>query len=71
MKRKGLFNNWQLKLLSALLAVVVWLAIMSLADPTTTATFTNVPITIINDDVFSEAGKTYTIDGRLSTSVRV
>ena len=65
MKNKRLFNNWQLKLLSVALAVAAWLMIMSLADPSTTVTFTNVPITIINDDVFSEAGKAYTIDGRL------
>ncbi len=71
MKNKRLFNNWQLKLLSVALAVAAWLMIMSLADPSTTATFSNVPITIINDDVFSEAGKAYTIDGRLYTSVRV
>ena len=71
MKNKNLFSNWQLKLGAAALAVLVWLMIMSFSDPTVTQTISNVPITIINDDVFAEAGKSYTIDSRLSTSVKV
>lgn len=71
MKTKSLFNNWQLKLGAAAIAMLVWLMIMSFADPTSTRTISNVPITVVNDDIFSDAGKSYTVDGRLSTSVKV
>ncbi len=71
MKNKNLFSNWQLKLLAVALAILAWLMIMSFSDPTVTRTIANVPILIINDDVFSEAGKSYTVDGRMSTSVKV
>ena len=57
MTTKGLFNNWQLKLGAAAIAVLVWLMIMSFADPTSTRTISNVPITVVNDDIFAEAGK--------------
>ena len=71
MKFKNWFNNWQLKLLSVGLAILAWVVILGFLDPTSTRTVANVPITITNGDIFSEAGKSYTVDGRLFTSVRV
>ena len=71
MKFKNLFNNWKLKLLSVALAILAWVIILGFLDPTSTRTIPNVPITITNDDIFSEAGKSYTVDGRLYTSVKV
>ena len=71
MKFKNLFSDWKLKLLSVVLAVLVWVIILGFADPTMTRTISNVPITVTNEDIFSEAGKSYTVDGRLYTSVRV
>ena len=71
MSFKKLFNNWKLKLLSVVLAMLAWLIILSLVDPAMNKTITNVPITVTNDNIFSEAGKSYTVDGRLYTSVRV
>ena len=71
MKFKNWFNNWQLKLLSVALAILGWVIILGFLDPTATRTIPNVPITITNGDIFSEAGKSYTVDGRLFTSVKV
>ena len=71
MKFKTLFNDWKLKLLSVVLAILAWVIILSFVDPTMNRTITNVPITVVNEDIFSEAGKSYTVDGRLYTSVRV
>lgn len=71
MKFKNLFNNWQLKLLSVVLAVLAWVIILGFLDPTATKTIPNVPITITNGDIFSAADKSYTVDGRLYTSVKV
>ncbi len=71
MKFKNLFNDWKLKLLSVVLAIVAWVVILGFVDPTLNRTIANVPITVTNEDIFSEAGKSYTVDGRLYTSVRV
>lgn len=71
MKTKGLLNNWQLKLGAGALAILAWVMIMTFSDPLMTRTISGVPITIINDDIFSESGKSYTVDGRLTTSVKV
>ena len=62
MKFKTLFNDWKLKLLSVVLAILAWVIILSFVDPTMNRTITNVPITVVNEDIFSEAGKSYTVD---------
>ena len=70
-KFKNFFRDWKLKLGAFGLAIAVWVAILGFVDPSITRTIPNVPITITNDSIFSEAGKSYTVDGRLYSSVRV
>lgn len=42
--KKGLMNNWGLKILSFLLAVMLWLIVVNIDDPVTTQTFNNIPV---------------------------
>ena len=60
---KKLLNNWPLKLLSVILAVILWFIIMALADPTDTMTVYNVPVKIVNIETLQEAGMSYTVKG--------
>ncbi len=71
--KKWITNNWPLKLVSVLFAVVVWIVIVNVDDPVGTVTISNIPVEIVNDDVFREQGKTYTVvgTGAPRTSVRV
>ena len=57
---KRLTNNLGLKLLSLVLAIVLWLIIQSLADPTVTRQFRNVPVTIRNESVLTKSDEKYT-----------
>lgn len=56
MKEK-LTSNIGLKLLSLFLATFLWLAVINSQDPIETVTFTNIPVTIINEDVLTEKDK--------------
>ena len=41
MKFKNLFNDWKLKLLSVVLAIVAWVVILGFVDPTLNRTIAN------------------------------
>lgn len=53
-------NNFGLKVLGAVLAVILWLAIVNAEDPDKSATFT-LPVQIANADYLTEMGKTYEV----------
>ena len=44
-------NNWGLKILSFLLAVMLWLIVVNIDDPVTTQTFNNIPVAVTNAEV--------------------
>lgn len=56
-----LTNNIGLKVLSILLATILWLVITNVEDPVGTKRFDNVPVTILHEDVISDLGKVYDI----------
>ncbi len=60
MKNK-LTNNLGLKLASVFLAVVLWLVVISINDPTTTQPFYNVPVTLLNTDLITDSGQVYEV----------
>ncbi len=71
MRRKGgrgmfrrigrvIMNNFGLKVLAAVLAVILWLAIVNVADPDTTATYT-IPVIITGTEALAEEGLTYEV----------
>ena len=51
--KKGLMNNWGLKILSFLLAVMLWLIVVNINDPVTTQTFNNIPVAVTNAEVLA------------------
>ncbi len=59
--KKKLTNNLSLKIVSVLVAVVIWLAISSANDPVQTKAYT-VKINVTNAEYIYDAGKTYRID---------
>lgn len=56
-----LTNNLGLKLLSVLIACVIWLIVMDNNDPERTQIYRSVPVTITNQDTITNANKTYTV----------
>ena len=70
--KKGLMNNWGLKILSFLLAVMLWLIVVNIDDPVTTQTFNNIPVAVTNAEVLAATNQTYQIeDGTQNVSVTV
>ena len=59
--KKWITNNWQIKLISVLLAAIIWVVVVNVDDPVQTVTIPNISIEIANDDLFREQGKTYTV----------
>jgi len=63
MKEK-IFKNFGLKVLSAVLAVVLWTVIVNIYDPTTSYTFSNVTVQLINTDSLTDKNYSFeVVDG--------
>lgn len=55
--KKWVMHNFGLKLLSLGLAVVFWIVVVNTQDPTTTRTFQNIPVTVLNEEQVTEKEK--------------
>lgn len=70
MKEK-LLHNLGLKILSIVIALIMWLMIMNGQDPTITATVDNIPVVVINEEVVTSRGYSYTIESGELIAVKV
>lgn len=61
MKGKKIFSNPGLKLLSFVLAVLLWLVVANIEDSVTTKQFKDVTVEVINSNVISTLNKVYEI----------
>ena len=48
--------------MSLLIAAAIWFAIMNIADPVVTETFSGIPVRVLNDEVITSRGYQYTIE---------
>ena len=69
--KKFISNNIGLKLLSVLLALLLWFSVMNIEDPTVTKTISDIPVTIVNDDVIRSRGYGYIIESGEKIDVRI
>ena len=70
--RKKLMNNLGLKILAFLAAVTLWFLVVNIDDPVTDRTFSDIPVTVINDSIVTDANRTYQIvDGTQKVDVTV
>lgn len=60
MKNKITKNLW-IKALSLCLAILFWIMVINIDDPVRTRQFTNVPVSVINEDAVSTLDKVYEI----------
>lgn len=68
--KKKIFHNWGLKLASLLLAAILWFLVVQLDDPKKTATFYNIPVTLVNTQLLEQEDKFYEVLDK-TDSVRV
>lgn len=60
MKKKWT-NNLGMKLLSLVLAALIWVVIVNIEDPTKTRTFSGIEVEVLNKDVIQNSGQVYEI----------
>lgn len=70
MKEK-ITHNLGLKILSVVVATLVWLTIMNIDDPIVTETIKDIPVQVINDEVITSRGYQYEIEAGSKVDVRV
>lgn len=58
--KKRLTNNFSMKIISLLLAMLFWLVVTSVEDPTNTKNLT-IPVTKVNEELIHENDKTYEV----------
>ncbi len=59
--KNRLTRNVGLKLSSVLLAVVLWLVVNSITNPTVPQTYYNIPVKLVNTDLITESGQVYEV----------
>lgn len=69
--KKVLTRNIPLKILSFLLAIVLWVVIMNIDDPYITRKIDNIPVTELNSNVFDDIGKMYEVESGKTISITV
>lgn len=52
--KKKILNNWGLKLISVVIAIVAWAVILNINDPVRTLHFSNMEVEILNGDILTE-----------------
>ena len=55
--RKELMNNLGLKILAFLAAVTLWFLVVNIDNPVTDRTFTDIPVTVVNDDIVTASNR--------------
>ncbi len=67
MKIHKLTENLGLKVLALFFAVMLWLIVVNVDDPEVEKTFHNIPVTVVNEEVVLNTGKTYQIVDDMNT----
>lgn len=70
MKEK-IFKNFTLKILSIIVAVILWTVIVNIYDPSTSYTFSNVTVTLLNTENLTDKNYSYEVveGSKISVSV--
>lgn len=71
MKKSKLTNNLGLKMIALVFSAFLWLIVVNVDNPIGSSTFTNIPVTIVNDDIITSSGEVYQIVSEDTVSVVV
>lgn len=64
--KKFLTNNWALKILSIIVAVLIWYLVVQVSNPYTRQPY-DVPVEILNESYIVSGKKTFRIDDQYRT----
>lgn len=60
--KKTFLNNFPLKILSVVCAIILWLVVMNISDYTMTVEIDDIPVTKLNGDVLDELDQVYDVE---------
>lgn len=67
-----LINNIGLKIMSLLFAIALWMMVVNIDNPVDEETFRNIPVNVLNEEIFTTKASTYSIlDNNETVSVTV
>lgn len=69
--KKRLTNNFGLKILAVLFAIVLWLTIINVIDPSDSRVITGIPVNILNKEALTDLGYTFEVLEGNTVSVSV
>lgn len=69
--KKKLTKNLSMRLLSLVIAAILWIVIINVDDPVDTQKFTGIPVKVINEDAVTSQGKVYEITSGSTVDVMV
>lgn len=69
--QKILTNNLLLKIVALVIASIVWLAVININDPTKIVTISNIPISIINEEIITSNNQVYTVSSKQYVDVTI
>lgn len=69
--KKKLTNNLLYKILSVVFAIVIWLVVMNIDDPSKTVTIRGIAVELLNSDVITNNAQVYTVISGGSCNVTV
>ncbi len=70
-KRLNLTNNINLKLLSVIAAIILWIIVVNVEDPEVTRTIDGIPVTPVDEEVVLNGSQVYTITSGSVVRIRV
>lgn len=59
--KKKIFHNWGLKLISLVIAFLLWFFVVSTDDPKDTQTYANIPVVLTNTELLDNENKVYEV----------
>ena len=71
MNRHKLTENLGLKVIAFIFAAFLWLIVVNLDNPIEGQRYTEIPVTIVNDDIITSAGDVYQVVGEQTVNVIV
>lgn len=69
--KKKIMDNLALKLLSIIVAFIIWLVIINITDPTVIKRFNNIPVDILNENVITSSNQVYEVESGDKVDVTV
>jgi len=69
--KNRILHNLGLKIGSIIVALLLWLTITNIDDPTVTQTFKNIPVQILHDEVISSRGYEYLVEAGDTVTFKV